>query len=362
VSFRKGPRDYWPGVIEETSGAGGPIRLLWETPLTGGVMSHVRLDASSLFISAMDGSLAKLDASTGRVEWRSAMGGYCHSSPKVLADRVVVGSSDGKVRCFRRSDGKPLWSFGTGGPVYASAEVTSGVLCAASGDGFVYGLSPEDGSRIWRYEIPRGNTSFVQSPIATDGTRFFLGAWDSHLYVLNAKTGELEWRAGCCADKSFAYSAAIGGPAVGDGRVFVPADGNVLYCFDTSNGNTIWQVSSPGDKFGYSGPCLIDGRLYVGCLGDSGEVRCVDAKDGSILWVAKTGSVIYDSSPSVSGGLVAVGSVIGLLSIIRAADGGIAAQYQMPIGHFLSSPASEGRRVYAATYSDRAMAFEIKPD
>jgi outer membrane protein assembly factor BamB len=141
--------------------------------------------------------------------------------------------------------------------------------------------------------------------------------------------------------------------------VYIPANGNVLHAFDTATGETRWTYSSPGDKVGYSSPALVGDRIYIGCLGDKGEVRCVSATDGKEIWTTATGSTIYDSSPAVADGYVSIGSVDGKLWLLRTGDGGIAAHYQLPPGHLLSSPAMANGSVYAASYSDVVMGFAV---
>lgn len=324
-------------------------------------MSQLRLEGERLLVSAMDGTITVFDANDGRQLWRAETGGYCHSSPVVEGDLVVVGSADGSAYGFDLATGERRWSFATAGPVYSSATFAKGVGVIASGDGRVYGFEPATGQVQWTYTLPQSNTAFIQSPGASDGERVYFGAWDNYLYCLDPVSGELLWRA-ICSDRTFAFSPAIGGPATAPGRVVVPANGNNLYCFDARFGHTIWETVSPGDKFGYSSPRIVGDRIYIGCLGDAGEVRCVDLKTGTIIWTATTGEVIYDSSPAVADGFVSIGSVDALLSVIRAEDGGLVGQYRMPRGHFLSSPAARPGWVYAATYSDWVVAFEVIPE
>jgi outer membrane protein assembly factor BamB len=333
----------------------------WERALSGGVMSHLLLANDSLYVSAMDGSVYRLDKKDGKVLWRAKTGDYCHSSPATDGKHLVIGSADANVYGFDAHTGQLLWKHETGGPVYASAAFARGVAAIASGDGKVYGFDLTDGALKWTFILPPGNSSFAQSPATTDGQRIYIGAWDNYLYCLDATTGTQIWRQICC-EKTFAFSPAIGAPHVQSGVVYVPANGNVLYAFNALTGSPVWTFSSPEkrDKVGYSGPVVFGADLYIGCLGALGEVRCVSTADGKERWCATTGAEIYDSSPGFAEGHVAIGCVNGLLSVIRGADGRIIEQYRMPTGHFLSSPAAEKGSIYAATYSDRVVAFDWK--
>lgn len=337
---------------------GGRLRPRWTQRLSGGVMSHLLLADGVLYVSAMDGSVRALRARDGAPVWKAMTGGYCHSSPVLVGGKVVVGSADGHVYAFDARRGRTLWKVRTGGPVYASAAVARGIVAIASGDGSVYGIDLASGAVRWKFALPPSNSAFAQSPAGTDGERFFVGAWDTFVYALDAATGAQVWRRPG-TDRSFAYSPAIGGPAVGGGVVYVPSNGNVLHAFDAATGETRWTYSSPGDKVGYSSPALVDGRIYIGCLGDKGEVRCISAADGREVWTTATGSTIYDSSPAVADGHVSIGSVNGTLWLLSAADGQIVDRHRLPEGHFLSSPAAGGGSVYAGTYADVVMGFDL---
>lgn len=356
-SLRKKESYEYCGVAR-ISNSNSALTPVWQCDLPGGVMSHLRLDDDALLVSCMDGSVLALSQESGRIEWSVRTGGYCHSSPVVAEGLVLVGSADGYLYAFRRKNGKQKWRFKTEGPVYASPAVSDGLVVIASGDGHVYGVDLHSGQEQWQYALGVADIGFVQSPIASDGERFYAGAWDKHLYCFGRK-GQLLWRKDCVGDRSWAYSPAIGGPAVGEGRVIVPANGNNLCAFDSRTGTPLWNVSAPGDKFGYSSPTLAGDLVVIGCLGDKGEFRCLDVATGEILWTAETGSTIYDSSPCVGDGFVAIGSVSGLLTIAELKSGKVLASHRLPTGHFLSSPIAKGRRIYAATYCNRAFAFEI---
>jgi outer membrane protein assembly factor BamB len=76
--------------------------------------------------------------------------------------------------------------------------------------------------------------------------------------------------------------------------------------------------------------------------------------------MAATGAEIYDSSPAVADGHVAIGSVNGTLSLISAETGAIRGQHRLPPGHLLSSPAAGAGWVYAASFSDVVTGFVIE--
>lgn len=91
------------------------------------------------------------------------------------------------------------------------------------------------------------------------------------------------------ADVGLGYSA----PVVGEGKVIVAGhDGqetDTLYCFDEASGKTLWTHSYPqplGDRYFQGGTTgsatLEDGRVYFNAR--EGEIFCLDAGDGSVVW------------------------------------------------------------------------------
>jgi outer membrane protein assembly factor BamB len=352
------PRVHAASVPVPAMATEGVLKPRWTRALSGGVMSHLLLHRAVLYLSAMDGAVLALDAGDGRVRWRATTGGYCVSSPVVAGDVAVVGSADAHVYAFDVATGAERWRVATRGPVYASAAVAQGIAAIASGDGGVYGIGVADGAVRWQYSLPPGPSAFAQSPAATDGQRFFIGAWDRHVYALDAATGREAWRY-AATPSSMYYSAAIAAPAVAGGRLFVPSNDNVLHALQPDTGAVLWTRTTTGDKFGYSSPAVVGDRLYIGCLGDRGEVRCLAVDDGRDVWVAATGATIYESSPAVAGRRIAIGSVDGTLWLLGADDGAILGSYRFPPGHFLSSPAAEPGRIYAATFAEVVMAFDV---
>jgi outer membrane protein assembly factor BamB len=336
----------------------GILSPAWRRDLPGGVMSRLLLHADTLYVSAMDGSVLAMDPQDGAERWRYTTRDYCHSSPVIAGDTLIIGSADAHVYALDAVSGSLRWNFATRAPVYASAAVAHDIVAIASGDGSIYGLDLATGARRWEYRLPEGPSAFAQSPAVTDGESFYIGAWDRHVYALDVRTGAEAWRY-LATPNTFYYSAAIAAPALAHGRLYVPSNDGVLHCIDAATGTAVWTQRSSGDKFGYSSPTIVGDRIYIGCLGDKGEVRCVSADDGAELWVCATGATIYESSPAVVDDYVAIGSVNGTLWLIDAATGRVADQHRFPAGHFISTPAAGPGRVYAATFAEVVVALDV---
>ncbi|MCU0316317.1 MAG: PQQ-binding-like beta-propeller repeat protein [Fimbriimonadaceae bacterium] len=337
-----------------------PLRQIWNAPLPGEVMSHLVSQQGDIFVSTFSGHVLRIEPGRGIARWQTQLEGVCHGTPTIIGDRLIQTTLDGHIVCLALNSGKILWAKQFLAPIPMSPTVVQDTVVFCAGDGKFYGLDLISGQNKWTADMPASKTAFAQSRAATDGNLAFIGAWDSHLYALDPASGRTVWRQ-ACMDRTFAFSPAIGGPAVAKNRVVVPANGNGLFCFDTSSGNKLWEVTAEEDKYGHSSPLILGDSIYVGCLGDKGQVRKVRLQDGKEEWVAETGSVIYDSSPTAGPGFIAIGSVANLLSVMDQSKGRILAQVSLPPGHFLSSPLALGNRLFAATFNSRLIGWEWRP-
>ncbi|MDD3566286.1 MAG: PQQ-binding-like beta-propeller repeat protein, partial [Methanothrix sp.] len=79
-----------------------------------------------------------------------------------------------------------------------------------------------------------------------------------------------------------------GGAAVSAGRVYVSSWPDMSYageqgvgCLDAGNGSLLW-LNPIGGKGSASTPALKDGRVYVGSF--VGDLYCIDAETGETVW------------------------------------------------------------------------------
>ncbi len=138
-------------------------------------------------------------------------------------------------------------------------------------------------------------------------------------------------------------------------RVYAVGNSNALNCYDADDGKLLWSRTTNGDKFGQSSPVHAQGRLYVGCLGDKGQVRCLDASNGRELWMTSTGqgngSEIYDSTPAIGDGHLAILSVNGNLHVLGTTTGRKLSSIRLGDGTGLSTAACTGKSIYASSFS-----------
>lgn len=327
----------------------------WAENLDGPIQSSPVLAGSTLFVTSVDGRLTAFDASNGKRRWSVATHGASVSTPLVQDATVYFGSGDHFLYAIEAASGHERWKFDTGDAVFATPAVAHGIVCIGANQ-HIYGINAATGAQAWVQ--PAG--SFFQSRAATDGSAFFLGGWDNTLYALDAQSGTPRWTAHM--GRAFYYSPAIASPAVDGGMVYVCSDDDTLHAVDARTGQEKWHISAPqgADLFGYSSPAIANGRLYAAGVGDHGDVYAIDASNGQILWRARTGQTIYDSSPSLSPDhrSLAIMAVRGSVSVLSTENGDRLWGYSLGPGNIFSTPAYDGSTVYTTTMADDVQAIK----
>ena len=152
--------------------------------------------------------------------------------------------------------------------------------------------APNTNQTLWEITCPW----VVTAPAVADG-RIYIGAWDQRVYCYDAATGDQIW--------NYSTGGRIRGTAaVAAGRVYVGSDDYNFYCLDAATGTKIWNYTM-GNWAGAS-PTVIDGKVYTGS--DDNNTYCFDAATGTKIWNYTTDGKVV-SSPAVADGRVYFGSV-----------------------------------------------------
>ena len=154
--------------------------------------------------------------------------------------------------------------------------------------------------------------SMETSPIVVNGVMFITTSF-SHVYALDAKTGEELWHykhplgpvtTYCCGPNNR-------GVAVYEDRVYLATLDSKLVALDAKTGNKVWQSDIADPELGYSetmAPTVVKGKVLIGTNGGEygirGFVKAYDAKDGKLLWT-------FDTIPENSVGVWATKDATG---------------------------------------------------
>lgn len=134
--------------------------------------------------------------------------------------------------------------------------------------------------------------SLETSPIVVDGVMFVTTSY-SHVYALDAKTGQQLWH---YAHKMGPITVYCCGPnnrgvQVLNDRVYLATLDSKLIALNAKTGEVIWTTNIADPELGYSetmAPTVVNDKVLIGTNGGEygirGFVRAYDAKTGKQLW------------------------------------------------------------------------------
>ena len=275
-------------------------RILLKTPIAAGVGSDGKLVA----VVTRDNDVVALQ--DGRELWRQKLNAQSFTAPFVAGGRGFVLAADRSVNAFDGQTGRKLWSQQR--PTEPLVLSQSGVMLAV-GDtlvvglaGRLAGLSPANGSVRWEVPIasPRGINDVERlvdlvGRVSRDGDNVCARAFQASIGCVNAARGSLLWT-----------KPANGVQGIsGDDRVLfgTEADGTVI-AWKRADGERVWSV----DRLRYrnlTAPLLAGRSVVVGDL--AGFVHLLSRDDGSLLNRLPTdGSAIAAAPVLVESTLVVV--------------------------------------------------------
>ncbi|MEN3376211.1 MAG: hypothetical protein V7604_1566, partial [Hyphomicrobiales bacterium] len=154
--------------------------------------------------------------------------------------------------------------------------------------------------------------SMETSPIVVNGIMYATTSF-SHVYALDAKTGEELWHykhplgpitVYCCGPNNR-------GVAVYEDKVYLATLDSKLVALDAKTGNKVWQSDIADPELGYSetmAPTVVKDKVLVGTNGGEygirGFVKAYSIKDGKLLWT-------FDTTPENSVGVWAKNDATG---------------------------------------------------
>ena len=132
------------------------------------------------------------------------------TAPVAAGGMVFVGGFDGIVRGLDAASGKEIWKTYTGGRIFFPPTIWNGRAFVGSADGYMYVFAARTGKLLWRFRgapmlqrIPVYGTLSTCWPVASgvmvsDGVAYFAAGMTeyhlSHLFAVDAATGELKWQ------------------------------------------------------------------------------------------------------------------------------------------------------------------------
>ena len=336
------------GVMPGPGPATSPT-LAWSFQAGGAIGSSPSLAGRTVFVVSEDGVLHALRFETGSKAWQAHLGAAAGAASPLILDRVVVvGDRAGFVHGLALDTGEERWRTSVDGPIAGAAVAALGQVIVATETGSAYAIDPSNGNVRWQTEVPGGAT---RSIAATD-EKVYIPVGGGSLVALNATDGAVVWEA------RIGTGGDGGTPTVAGGLVFAPTGlddpdpaTRALVVLDASNGTERWRRASPSGEVIYT-PAVRGGRAWI--VAEDETVVAVDTATGSVLWSATTGAP-NDALPAVWGTTVFVATTGGSLQALDTESGAL--QWEVEIVGTPYAPIVSGGLVFVGTSVGLLYAF-----
>lgn len=333
-----------------TSGVAYGHELLWKANTTGtnyeesavtyaGGIAYIGSCATH---GAGHDKIFAVNTTSGEIIWSKFTGpGYV--GPIIDGDVVYIGScthgydpGNEYMYAFDRFTGEQLWKTPIYGGIAESIQYDGQKIYFCSGfyETKMYALNKVDGSINWIY--PTGFEVCPNKPMLKDNSVF--GAfWDNYnvgkMYRINATTGHELWNVSLSAGP---WDNSI--TADGQGRIFLAIYyDNTMNAYNENDGHLLWTYHLHGGPLSFN--AYHNERVFISDT--QGYVYALTASTGQLLWETKVGSICDISSPTLSGGLLFIGTrdgPNGAFYALNESTGLILWQY--PIGASVTAPPS----------------------
>ena len=199
-----------------------------------------------------------------------------------------------------------------------------------------------------------------------------VGCTDGNMYALNAADGRMVWlqharngpsvEYGYQSEAAFAYINGTAAVVAGSGNGF-------LYTLDADTGTvqSQWKqpnitpccyMCGPPCADGFTSPTVVDGVVFVGTIGSSGELYAVDAASGNLKWNTSSMQSDVFGPPRVFEGSIIVTGGTGSSSSIRSFDRVTGAE----VWHYGATGEMEALQLFNDTNTTTAPAATASPD
>jgi len=332
------------------------VKSVWEQQDVSDVGSGAVIEGDLVLYTNTQGSIKALKLSDGTPVWSFATEGKAFSTPASDGERVVAGSSDGNVYCVSLVDGSLIWKYKCEKSVLASPVIMDGIAYVGSSDHVFRAIKIDTGELVWQFDGVKG---FVECKPFIDKDQVVFGDWANTLYSLNPVDGELQWT---WANKgSRMLSPAATYPVKANGKIFFATPERKTYAIDAKTGKQVWvekggresiALSCNADKvfskvmfgtmeaFSTQGqkakklwevvvprmnyeiaptPCAtaMDGdRELLFVPTDKGNIYCLDAADGSVIWVHKISVAMLNSIVPMENRQLLISTMDGLITVL----------------------------------------------
>lgn len=323
-SSKSAPRNP-PAALEEIKPS-LVVRTAWSASIggAGAFVFSPAVTSDSVFVAAADGSVARIDAASGRSLWRINAGVPLTAGVGSDGATVVVSAEKGVLMAFD-GDGKLRWKAQASSEVLSAPAVGQGLVIVRSVDNRIAAFDVESGNRRWVAQRTSPPLTLRTAPgIALSGQTAYVALPGGRLLALAISNGGARWEVAVGDPRGTTELERIadlsGTPVVAGRDVCAVAYQGRVACFDAATGAPRWGKELSSDV-----GVGVDDK-YVFAADERGAVTAFSRDTGTGVWRNAKLADRHLATPVSVGRAVAVGDGQGYIHFLSRDDGAFVAR------------------------------------
>lgn len=333
------------------------VRTAWSTSI-GSAGSFVFSPAEangSLFVAAANGSIARIDAATGRPLWRIDAGVPLTAGVGSDGNTVAVAGDKGTLLAFDGT-GKLRWKAQTSSEVLSAPAVGQGLVIVRSLDNRVAAFDAESGARRWVLQRSVPSLTLRSAPgIAIAGSTAFVALPGGRLTALALANGGPRWEVVVGDPRGATELERIadvsGMPVVLGREICAVAYQGRVSCFDAASGALRWAKELSSDVG------LGADERFVFAADERGVLNAFVRNDGASVWRNNKLANRRLSAPISFVRAVAVGDGQGYVHFLSREDGAFMARASTDGSPIVAAPLVAGANLIFQTQAGTVVAL-----
>lgn len=348
-----------PAPLVELKGSMA-VRTAWKLDM-GKANNYIFTPAmvgNTLVLAGGDGSLARVEAASGRALWRIKAPVGLTAGVGSDGTTIAVGGEKGAVLAYDMN-GKALWKAEASSEVLSSPVVGEGVVVVRSIDNRIVGFDAATGAKKWTVQRIAPPLSLRNAPgmIVVD-KEVIIAQPGGKLLALTLATGAPRWEVAVGEARGATELERVtdigGAPVLFDKDVCAVSYQGRVGCFDVATGAAKW-TKDLSSNVGVS----VDQR-FVFAVDDKGAMSAFNREGGASVW--KNDKLAYRglSTPVSYGRAVAVGDYQGIIHFLSREDGAFLARAATDGSAITSPPLVAGSNLIFQTQSGTVTAIAVE--
>jgi outer membrane protein assembly factor BamB len=277
----------------------------------------VNVHAATVTLASSDGTVAAIDAATGRDLWRANVGGPLAAG--VGSDGTVTAVVTRANELVALAGGKEIWRQKLTAVAYTAPFVAGERVFVLTADRAVTGFDGKTGRKLWNQQRPGEPLVLRQGGVMLAVGDTLVVGLSGRMAGLDPLTGAVRWEAPLASPRGIndveRLVDLVGSVARDGDTVCARAFQTSVGCVNAGRGTVLWTKASHGNE-GVSG----DGRLVFGTEAD-GKVVAWKRENGERAWITERLQYRSLTAPLALGRSVVIGDNTGLVHMLSREDG-----------------------------------------